>query len=82
MNTIGTVVVAALATAATCSPAVAITATWRRTRSAAISSGFMYGHSRSQKSGAGMVGECIGVAYVTRQNVDALVPRDRTHLEN
>ena len=25
---------------------------------------FMYGHSRSQKSGAGMVGECIGVAYV------------------
>ena len=24
----------------------------------------MYGHSRSQKSGAGMVGECIGIAYV------------------
>jgi hypothetical protein len=43
---------------------------------------FMYGHSRSQKPGAGMVGECIGVAYVARQNVDALVPRDRTHLEN
>ena len=36
----------------------------------------------SQKPGAGMVGECIGVAYVARQNVDALVPRDRTHLEN
>jgi hypothetical protein len=29
-----------------------------------------------------MVGECIGVAYVARQNVDALVPADRTHLEN
>jgi hypothetical protein len=29
-----------------------------------------------------MVGECIGVAHVARQNVDALVPRDRTHLEN
>jgi hypothetical protein len=39
-------------------------------------------YSRSQKSGAGMVGECIGVAYVARQNVDALVPADRTHLEN
>ena len=24
----------------------------------------------------------IGVAHVARQNVDALVPRDRTHLEN
>jgi len=26
----------------------------------------------SQKPGAGMVGECIGIAYVARQNVNAL----------
>jgi hypothetical protein len=32
----------------------------------------------SQKPGAGMVGECIGIAYVARQNVNALVPADRT----
>ena len=29
-----------------------------------------------------MVGERIGVAHVRAQNVDALVPRDRPHLED
>ena len=36
----------------------------------------------SQKPGAGMVGECIGVAHVEPTHVDRTCAADGTHLEN
>jgi len=66
MNTIGTVVVAALATAATCSPAVAILRLGGNQIGRHLQR-FMYGHFPLTKARRRHVGECIGVAYVARQ---------------